>query len=243
VVEWLLSWEVVSVVSVALAAAGQGFIGLEDFKLAKLCFLLAAADAIGGMVMWGIKTDVPPWMRIGIVFVSIGLIGVLAVQSFRYVDRKEEKKRSADPDIVAKRKDLYIKLQREKETRIQLISDHYVAFLQNELWQVISQEPNFTKFPRQRSIILEELPKATKRIDETREKFLREDQEYAALLAEIEMAFPPDQGIGKLVDNAKKKPTHTILRPKGGIPNDAIKEQWISNEGEQIDHMVGGNRT
>src|SRR5258708_1440688 len=41
-----------------------------------------AADAMG-TVMWGIKTDVPPSVPIGIAFVSVGLIGVLAVQSLR----------------------------------------------------------------------------------------------------------------------------------------------------------------
>jgi hypothetical protein len=90
--EWLFSWGVVSVVVAVLIGVGFGFLALNDFKLAKLCFLLAAADAIGGMVMWGVRTDIPPWLRTGIIFASIGLIGVLTVQSFRYVDQKKELK-------------------------------------------------------------------------------------------------------------------------------------------------------
>jgi hypothetical protein len=91
--EWLFSWEVVSVMVGLLVSIGLGVLALDDFKLAKLFFLSAAADAVGGMVMWGVKTDVPPWVRNGIVFVSVGLIGVLLVQSFRYVDRKEVAKK------------------------------------------------------------------------------------------------------------------------------------------------------
>jgi hypothetical protein len=90
--EWVFSWEVTSVVASILIGAAFSFLALDDFKLAKLCFLIAAADAIGGMVMWGVKTQVPPWTRIAIVFFGVGLVGVLAVQALRYVDQKREKK-------------------------------------------------------------------------------------------------------------------------------------------------------
>ena len=48
---------------------------LDDFKLAKLFFRLAAADAIGGIVMWGAKTELPLWGRSLLIFVMIGSIG------------------------------------------------------------------------------------------------------------------------------------------------------------------------
>jgi hypothetical protein len=95
---WLFSWGVTSVIVVAFASLGQGFVALKDFKLAKLFFLLAAADAAGGIVMWGIKTDVSPLVRILTVFVGMGLVGVLAMQSIRYVDRKKVEKENP-PDI------------------------------------------------------------------------------------------------------------------------------------------------
>lgn len=42
--------------------------------------------------MWGFKTDTPPWVRMLVVFVVVGSIGLALVETFRYVDRKEAKK-------------------------------------------------------------------------------------------------------------------------------------------------------
>jgi hypothetical protein len=92
--EWLLSWEVTSVVVGIIIAIGLGVLALDDFKLAKLFFLLAAADATGGIVMWSVKTDVASWMRNVIIFCAVGAIGVIVSQSLRYVGRKETQKKS-----------------------------------------------------------------------------------------------------------------------------------------------------
>ncbi len=59
--EWLLSWEVTSVVVVAVAGFGFAVLALDDFKVAKVLFLIAAADASGGVLMWGAKTQSPTW--------------------------------------------------------------------------------------------------------------------------------------------------------------------------------------
>jgi hypothetical protein len=88
-IEWLLGWEVTSVAVVAFATIALGVLALADFKLAKLFFVLAAADAAGGIIMWGIHSRSPTWLVVLIVFVLVGGIGVLTVLSFRYVDSKE----------------------------------------------------------------------------------------------------------------------------------------------------------
>src|SRR5437660_818883 len=96
--EWLFSWEVVSVVVGLLVSIGLGVLALDDFKLAKLCFLFAAADGIGGIAMWGAKSTLSPWVSTVTVICISGVIGLLALQSFRYVDRKtEQKERSEKP--------------------------------------------------------------------------------------------------------------------------------------------------
>jgi hypothetical protein len=61
---------------------------LGDFFLAKVCFFLAAADAMGSVVMWGANATSQPWLAMAIVFVSTGGLAVLCVQSFRYVEAK-----------------------------------------------------------------------------------------------------------------------------------------------------------
>lgn len=87
--EWLFSWEVSSwIVGIAIAV-GFVFVSLDDFKLAKLFFLIAAADAAGGMLMWGFRTQRPLWQLIIAVFVLMGGVGALTVLLFRYVDHKQ----------------------------------------------------------------------------------------------------------------------------------------------------------
>jgi hypothetical protein len=102
--EWLLSWDVTAwIVGLAVPLA-FGFAVAEDFKLARVFFLLAAADAIGGIAMWGTKTDLPLWAKILIVFVSAGVVGVLTMLSLKYVDHKEADKREKElPKSVEQR--------------------------------------------------------------------------------------------------------------------------------------------
>jgi len=92
--EWPFSWDHASWIVGAATAAALGVLAMDDYKLAKSFFLIAAADAWGGMVMWGIKTDLPSWQRNLILFVAIGEIGVLFIQSLRYVDGKKKAKES-----------------------------------------------------------------------------------------------------------------------------------------------------
>jgi len=86
--EWLLSWGVTSVVVTFLLALGFGFVWATDFNFAKVCFLIAAADAIGGMMMWATKSHKPMWQVGAATFVIIGSVGFLTVSAFRYVDWK-----------------------------------------------------------------------------------------------------------------------------------------------------------
>jgi hypothetical protein len=90
--ESLFSWEVASVVVALLISIGLGVLALDDFRLARLSFLLAAAYAIGGVAMRGVRTDLPPWGRIVLVFSLTGIIGVAALYSLTYVDKKQKAK-------------------------------------------------------------------------------------------------------------------------------------------------------
>jgi len=100
--EWLFSWEVTSWVVALLVALGFAFLGMDDYRLAKLFFLLSAADAIGGIEMWGISTAMPAWQRNVIVFVVVGGTGVLLVQSFNYVHKRRHAKEHPQAHITEK---------------------------------------------------------------------------------------------------------------------------------------------
>jgi len=98
--EWLFSWEVVSVVVALLVSIGLGVLALVDFKWAKLFFLLAAADAIGGIAMGGTKSTLPTWATNVVVVGLCGMVGFLTLQSLRYVDGKKELKEHAKSVLV-----------------------------------------------------------------------------------------------------------------------------------------------
>jgi hypothetical protein len=95
--DWLFSWEVTSVLVTLFISIGLGVLALGDFRLAKTVFVLAAVDAISGTISWGLNTTLPGWVRTGIVFALTGGLGVLCVQSLRYVDGKKPADIEAQP--------------------------------------------------------------------------------------------------------------------------------------------------
>ena len=84
-------WVVVTVVG-ALAVIGFTVLALDDFRIAKSCFLLSATWAEGGVIMWGINTPQSTIVRISMIAICSAIIGVCAIESIRYVDRKREAK-------------------------------------------------------------------------------------------------------------------------------------------------------
>jgi hypothetical protein len=94
--EWLFSWEVTSWVVAGAIAVALGVLALDDFRLAKLFFIIAAADAAGGIAMWGIKTTRPTWLSALTAGLLVGAIAAMTIFVFRYVDGKEQKKKVGD---------------------------------------------------------------------------------------------------------------------------------------------------
>lgn len=82
-IEALFSWAIPILIGI-----GFGVVAMDDYKLAKACFLISALIAEAKIFMWGIETARGDGFRLLICFVAFGLIGALAVESFRYVDRK-----------------------------------------------------------------------------------------------------------------------------------------------------------
>jgi hypothetical protein len=94
--DWLFSWEVSSWIVGGTFAAALGVLALDDFKLARVFFLIAAADAAGGIVMWGVKSQNQTWQAVLAVFLLVGSVGALTVLAFRYVDNKQKHKQAKD---------------------------------------------------------------------------------------------------------------------------------------------------
>jgi hypothetical protein len=87
-IEGLFSWAVPILIGI-----GFGVVAMDDYKLAKICFLLSALIAEVKVLMWGVETQSSGGLRILVCFMASGLIGVLAMESVRYVDRKRDSKR------------------------------------------------------------------------------------------------------------------------------------------------------
>jgi len=87
--EWLFSWEVTSWTVGILVAVAFAVIALKDFRLAKLLFLLAAADAIGGIEMTVVKSPLISPMKWLLAFALAGLVGLATCACFLYTDGKK----------------------------------------------------------------------------------------------------------------------------------------------------------
>jgi len=125
--KWLLSWEVTSVSVGLLVGIGLAVLGMNDFKLARACFLLAAAHAIAGMAMWGFFTPLDSKVRIVAMGLCFGIIGILTVESWRYVERKGEVK---SPPETAQTVDQEVTLQFE-HTALFIASNKSSPFVPN----------------------------------------------------------------------------------------------------------------
>ena len=103
--ESLFSWEVTGVMVSIFITIALGVLAMSDYKLAKTFFLLAAADAAGGVLMWAKRSPLPYWVVGLIAFVVVGCIAVLTLQSFWYVDRKRGEKvgiRSNEAEVASR---------------------------------------------------------------------------------------------------------------------------------------------
>jgi len=77
----VLGWVVAFFVPMAV-----GLIGLREHLLAKWCFAISGLVLAGRTAMWVRPLD-SPW-RYPLAFVAFGLIGVLVVESIRWVEKK-----------------------------------------------------------------------------------------------------------------------------------------------------------
>src|SRR6476659_2669437 len=90
--DFIFRWEVVLGTVGVLLTVGVGVLALDDFRIAKVCFGLVATDLAGGIAMWGVTTPLDARLRLLVVGVCFALVGILFVESVRYVDHKRDAK-------------------------------------------------------------------------------------------------------------------------------------------------------
>src|SRR5579863_8258038 len=98
--ERLFSWEATLAIMLGLPGIGLAFLALDDFRMAKLCFLVAAADAIEYIVWQTSEMQTSSPAKMLLVFVLTGVVGVAGQFSLKYVDRKKEQKEKR-PQVAA----------------------------------------------------------------------------------------------------------------------------------------------
>jgi len=89
--EWLLSWEVSSVVVGILITVALTVLTLNDFKIAKVCFCIAAAYTAASVFMWESHNTLPEAEQIGVGVIALFLIFLLLLVALRYLKAQEEK--------------------------------------------------------------------------------------------------------------------------------------------------------
>lgn len=91
-----LIWGLIGVVGIILSIS-FGVLQMNDFKLAKKWFLVAAIIAWGEVFMFGWFTSSSAGIRLLIVFVASGLIAIGLVEAFRYVVGKQDAQIAMQP--------------------------------------------------------------------------------------------------------------------------------------------------
>lgn len=90
----LLSWNVLSVFLPSLVGLGFGVLALgdlDDFIIAKACFLIVCLVLGVKIVLWGAERR-RSMMSYLLVFIGCGALGVIALVSVQYVNRKRDLK-------------------------------------------------------------------------------------------------------------------------------------------------------
>ncbi|MGB7281091.1 MAG: hypothetical protein WBE13_02420 [Candidatus Acidiferrum sp.] len=229
--EWLFSWEVTSVVVAFFATSGQGFIALKDYKLAKTCFLIAAADAIGGVAMAGTKSHLAPLTTAILVFVSSGVIGLMALQALKYADTKKEEEIAA---IRAEKERLFGELSAEEADRKYLYNklfgiDTNIQILEQERRtnNMLNPATKHDAFRRQENFIKEH--------DEAKKDVNVHEVALAKTLAQIRLRFP---GSDTLVDAAAKPPIYEPAKTMNGMWSGKEKEAWVHAESSRANSIL-----
>lgn len=86
--EIFASWDVWGWILALFVPLGVGFAGMNEPRLAKSCFAISALVLEARIIMWGGQVK-PSFDNRLLIFCACGLIGVLALEAFRWIDRKK----------------------------------------------------------------------------------------------------------------------------------------------------------
>jgi hypothetical protein len=98
--EQVLSWEVLGWVVGLSIPLGLGVLALDEFRAAKICFLVAAIILAMKDAYWEVITNRPWYVRLPISIVLIGLIGGMLIESLRWVDRRGFRNKPATGETI-----------------------------------------------------------------------------------------------------------------------------------------------
>lgn len=100
----LLSWQFIvgaAITFVGLGIAVLTLAGVDDFRIAKGCFLVAALILAGRTVFWGVTSSRDLTLRISVSVAIVAIIALFAVNSIRYVNRKQKRAETASSTIAS----------------------------------------------------------------------------------------------------------------------------------------------
>jgi hypothetical protein len=89
-------WEVWGWLLALLVPLGVGFVGMNEPRLAKSCFVISGLVLGARIVMWGAYAK-PSFGNRALVFAACGLVGVVALESLRWIERRNATQQSTQP--------------------------------------------------------------------------------------------------------------------------------------------------
>jgi hypothetical protein len=81
-----------------LIPLGVGVMSLREYRFAKVCFAISALVLAGRFSMWDFRTNQAFSVRAPITVLVIGLVGLLLIESVRWVDRKKMQDTTIGPN-------------------------------------------------------------------------------------------------------------------------------------------------
>ncbi len=93
-----ISWDLLGWIIAFFVPLGVGVIALNEFRLAKSCFVVSAVVLFAKVAIWLSQMHMRPYAWMLVSFLVFGTIGVCLIGSIRWVDRK--KPGAAAPDLA-----------------------------------------------------------------------------------------------------------------------------------------------
>jgi hypothetical protein len=228
---WLVSAYAFDVVALFAAGLGVTFARSPEISdISKANWFFGAAFFIAALRVshWLIAASNAP-TRVVWAFFVFGLLGIMWVWVYGWVDQKVNLAKRHDEDVIQARRETYIQFVEERTRRVSLYGE---MFFQQSILEL--------RIAEQRSLLPKHNPKLDAELDHRiaeqerwRDKKNEHDADFARTLAAIRLNFPRSDGFDAALATLSEGIPIVVsgTRPTGG---QAAIQQWMQNEQDRF---------